>query len=159
MASGTLIKGTQLHVCAVPQNSDLSVPQFAALTWVLVCCPNTSPSFSEEAEIVSEFCISGEEVSAVGAATGAETEVSVFYQAACQGQDILRNNFGGTNALAFRKTYADSPNPTTTTNTVIYTRALITSWGDNDGSVNEFITNTYGLKLVQKPILVKPAAI
>lgn len=159
MAQGTLIKGTQVSIAPVPQNTDLTEAQFEALSWEVICCPNTMPSFSEEAEIVSEFCISGEEVSAIGASSGVETEISVFYQADCVGQDLLRAAYGDGNAYAFKKEYADSPNPATTTNTVIYTRAMISSWGDNDGSVNEFIMNTYGLKIVQPPILVKPTAI
>lgn len=159
MARGHLNKGTMLYVSPVPQNSDLTEAQFEALTWVEVCCPNSSPSFSEEAEIVSEFCISGEEVAAVGAASGAETELSVFYQHDCVGQDIIREAFGGESALAFKKVYADSPNPATTTNTTIYTRALVTSWGDAEGTVNEFLVWTFGLKIAQPPILVKPEPI
>jgi len=156
MARGTLVKGTVVSVCATPQNEDLTQAQFEVLNWVEVCCPNAMPTFSEEAEIVSEFCISGEEVAAVGASSGAETELTVFYQAECEGQDILRESYGGNTALAFKKEYNDSQNPVTTTNTIIYTRALVTSWGDNDGGVNDFILNTYGLKIAQPPILVKP---
>lgn len=156
MAEGTLVKGTQVYVSSLPQNDNLTQVEFEGLTWIPVCCPSTSPSFSEEAEVVSEFCISGEEVTAVGAASGAETELAVFYQHDCEGQDIVRDAFGGQNALAFRKEYADSPNPTTTTNTIIYTRALVTSWSDEGEGVNDFIVHNFGLKIAQPPILVKP---
>lgn len=159
MAEATLIKGMQLEVCVTPQPDTLTQTEFEALTYVPVCCPQTAPSFSEEAEIVEEFCISGEAVVGVGAASGAETELVVFYQADCNGQDIVRNAFGGSVILAFRKVYADSPNEATTTNTTVYARAMVTSRGDNEGSVNEFITNSFTLKLVQPPILVKPEAI
>lgn len=159
MAEAHLIKGMKLEVCVTPQPDTLTQTEFEALTYVPVCCPQTAPSFSEEAEIVEEFCISGEAVVGVGAASGAETELVVFYQADCTGQDTVRNAFGGSTILAFRKVYADSPNPATTTNTTVYARAMVTSRGDNEGSVNEFITNSFTLKLVQPPILVKPEAI
>ena len=159
MAEATLIKGMQLEVCATPQPNTLTQTEFEALEYIPVCCPQTAPSFSEEAEIVEEFCISGEAVVGIGAASGAETDLVVFYQPDCEGQDVVREAFGGNIILAFRKVYADSPNPATTTNTTIYARAMVTSQGDNDGSVNDFITNTFTLKLVQPPILVKPEAI
>lgn len=159
MAEATLIKGMQLEVCVTPQPDTLTQTEFEALVYIPVCCPQTAPSFSEEAEIVEEFCISGEAVVGIGAASGAETELVVFYQDDCQGQDVVRNAFGGNVVLAFRKIYNDSPNPATTTSTTIYARAMVTSWGDNEGSVNEFITNSYTLKLVQPPILVKPESI
>lgn len=159
MARATLVKGMTVEVCVTPQPDDLTQSEFEALEYIEVCCPQTAPSFSEEAEIVEEFCISGEAVVGVGAASGSETEMTVFYQDECTGQDIVRNAFGGDVILAFRKIYNDSPNPATTTNTTIYARAMVTSWGDNEGSVNEFITNSYTLKLVQPPILVKPEAI
>lgn len=148
-----LTKGTQIFVASVPQPTELTQPQFEALTWELVCCPNSSPAFGEEAEIVSEFCISGEEVTFVGAASGMETELSVFYDNECEGQDILREAFEG-QPLAFKKEYSDGT--ATRTPTTIYTRALITTLPDGDGEVNDIVTHAYGLKLVQKPIFVKP---
>lgn len=148
-----LTKGTQIFVAATPQPSDLTQAAFEALEWELVCCPNTSPAFGEEAEIVSEFCIDGSEVTFVGAASGMETELSVFYDNDCEGQDILRAAFEG-QALAFKKEYGDGT--LTMTPTTIYARALITTLPDGDGEVNDIVTHAYGLKLVQKPIFVKP---
>lgn len=159
MAEGYLVRGSTVWVSPTPMNDELTQAEFEAIEWVPVCCPATSPSFSEEAEIVSEHCISGAEVVAVGASTGAETELSVFYQHDCEGQDIVRNAFGGSasmNAYAYKKEYSDSPNPATTTNTIIYTRALVTGWTDGGEGVNDFITHDYTLKIVQPPILVKP---
>lgn len=159
MAKGHLIRGMNISVSAVPQPNDLTLAQFEALDYEEVCCPSSAPTFSEEAEIISEFCISGEEQAAVGAASGAETELSVYWKPDCVGQEILRDAFGGDTVLAIRKEYNDSPNPSTTTNTVIYTRVLVTSKGDNDGTVNDLITWTFGLKIAQPPILVLPEAI
>ena len=159
MAKGTLVKGMTVEVCVTPQPNDLTQLEFEALGYIEVCCPQNAPSFSEEAEIVEEFCISGEAVVGVGAASGSESEMTVFYNADCVGQDIIRNAFGGSTILAFRKVYNDSPNPATTTNTTIYARAMISSWAESGDSANDFITNSFTLKLVQPPILVKPTAI
>lgn len=158
MPEGTLIKGTRVYMSATPEPDNLTQAEFEALTWVEICCPQSAPAMSEEAEIVSDFCISGEEISAAGAAAGVETELTVFYQADCVGQDLLRAGFGGL-AYPLKKELKDSPNPLTTTNSIYYTRVIITSWGDNDGTVNDLITNTYGMKIAQPPILVKPEPI
>jgi|SRR6476659_8329954 len=154
----SLIKGTKVYVASTPQPEELTQVEFEALTWIEVCCPSESPNFGQEAEIVSEHCISGEEVTFVGAASGAETEMTVFYDAECEGQDIVREAFEG-QAMAFKKEYSDSPNPVTTTNTIIYTRALVTTFPDAEGGVNDIAAHTFGLKIVQKPILVKPEAV
>lgn len=151
----SLIKGTKVYVATVPQPDELTQVQFEALTWEEVCCPSEAPTFGQEAEVVSEFCISGEEVTFVGAASGAETEMTVYYDADCEGQDIVREAFEG-QPMAFKKEYADSPNPVTTTNTIVYSRALVTTFPDTEGSVNDIAAHTFGLKIVQKPILVKP---
>lgn len=153
-----LNKGTTVWVSTTPQPAVLTQAQYEAITWELVCCPTELPSFGQEAEIVSEFCVSGEELTFVGAAAGSETEISVFYDAECEGQDILRAAFEG-QPRAFKKEYADSPNPATTTGTIIYTRALVTTFPDTEGGVNDIMTHTFGLKIAQPPILVKPEAI
>lgn len=154
----SLNKGTLVYVSSTPQPAVLTQTAYEAITWELVCCPNELPSFGQEAEIVSEFCVSGEEITFVGAASGAETEISVFYDSECEGQDILRAAFEG-QPYAFKKEYSDSPNPATTTGTIIYTRALVTTFPDTEGGVNDIATHVFGLKIVQPPLLVKPEPI
>lgn len=156
MANAILTKGTRVFVSAVAQPDDLTQLEFEALTWVEVCCPTTAPAFASEAEVVSEFCISGKEQVATGASSGMETEMAVFYISDCEGQDIMRNAYEGS-ARAFKKVYSDGTD--TETGTTIYTRALVTSQPDGDAGVNEFVTHTYAMKIVQPPILVKPEAI
>lgn len=154
----SLNKGSQLFVAAAPQPNNLTQAQFEAMDWELVCCPSTLPMFGGEAEIVSEFCISGEEVTFVGAASGSETELTVFYDNDCEGQDIIREAFEG-QPLAFKKEYADNLGSATMTNTTIYARALVTTQPDTEGEVNDIAAHTYGLKMVQPPIFVKPEAV
>ena len=156
MGNAVLTKGTKVYVASAPQPDDLTKAEFEALTWVDVCCPTSAPAFAQEAEIVSEFCIDGTEQVATGSASGMETEMAVFYMEDCEGQDIMREAFEG-QPIAFKKEYPDGT--TTTTPTTIYTRELVTSNPDGDQGVNEFITHTYTMKIVQPPIFVKPEAI
>lgn len=162
--NGIINKGSTLAICATPQNEDLTEAQFAALAWVDICCPTELPTFMQESEIVSEFCISGEEITAVGASTGAETELTVFYMADCVGQDHLRTAFAAnqnsTVAYAVRKQLPDGVTGESTATTV-YSRILVTSRSvaGNGGGVNDLVTDTYGWKIVQPPILVKPTTI
>lgn len=150
-----LIKGTLVYVSSVPQPEDLTQLEFEALTWELICCPNSAPQFGQEAEVISEFCISGEEVTFVGASSGMETEVSVYYDSECEGQQILRSGYE--KAYAFKKTYGDGTS--TTTPTTVYTRALITTQPDTEGEINDIASHVYGMKLTQPPIFVLPEAI
>lgn len=150
------VKGTATYVCAVPQPSTLTQAQFEALEWELICCTTNNPSFSQEAEVIEEFCVSGEAVVFTGAAAGAESEMSVMYDDDCEGQAILRGAFEG-QPLAFKKELSNGT--LTTTPTTIYARALVTGFPDDDGEVNDIVVHSYNLKLVQPPIFVAPEAI
>ena len=151
-----LTKGTKVYVSSTPEPDDLTQSGFEALDWVLVCCPTTAPALAQEAEVVSEFCIDGTEQVALGAASGMEGEMAVFYISDCEGQDILYSSFEG-QPIAVKKEYSDGT--ATTTPTTLYSRLLITTRPDGEGDVNEFVTHTYGYKIVQPPILVKPEVI
>lgn len=154
----SLNKGSQLFVSAAPQPTVLTQAAFEALEWELVCCPATLPMFGQEAEIVSEFCVSGEEVTFVGASSGSETEIEVYYDNECPGQDILREAFGG-QPRAFKKEYGDNVGSATMTNTTVYARAFITTQPDSEGEINDISAHTFGLKMAQPPIFVKPESI
>ena len=153
------IKETTLQIStALPQNEDLTATEFAALTYVDICCPQSLPEFGQETEFLSEHCISGEEITGVGVSTGMETEVPYFYQADCAGQTFLRENVGGHNAYAMRKVYPDGVAGVTTA-TTIYTRVKIGGWSDGGGDVDGFHTFTSSLKMAQDPVFVAPAAV
>lgn len=161
MAQGLIYRGSTVGIAATAQNENLTQAEFEAITYVDICCPSEMPSVMEEAEIISEFCISGEEQTAVGASSGAETSISVYYKSSCIGQDILRDGYGGvgtqSQAFAFRMQLADGVVGVTTP-TTIYFRALVTSKsvGGTGGGVNDLVTDEFGLKIAQPPILVKP---
>lgn len=157
--NGVQNKGIMLQISvAAPQNVDLTEAQFKALTYIEICCPTELPEFGNETEILSEHCISGEEVVGIGAATGIETEVAYFYRDACAGQNFLRNNSkDNINSYAVRKIYPDGT-PTKTAST-IYSRVMLKAWNDGGGDVSGFITHTSSWKIMQSPIFVTPAPI
>ena len=157
MAQGLINKGTGVQICATPQNATLDAAAFAALTYIDICCLTEMPTVGEEAEVASEFCIDGTEQTAVGASTGSEFDLSVFYKSDCVGQDELRDAAGTQDSYAIRIVRPDAT--VTTTATTIYVRAQITSKMFGSGGVNDFIADVYGAKITQSPIFVKPAAV
>ncbi len=158
--NGVQNKGILLEISiAAPQNNDLTASEFAALTYVPICCASELPEFGNETEFLSEHCISGEEIIGVGASTGMETEVSYFYRASCQGQQFLRENSvsGSTdmlNAYAVRKVYPDGTDDATPS--TIYSRVMIGAWSDGGGGVGDFVTHTSSWKMAQDPVFVEP---
>ena len=163
MANGLIYLGATIGICTTPQNADLTQVEFAALTYAEICCPTEIPEVMEEAEIISEFCISGEEQTARGASAGAETEIPYYYKPTCAGQTALRNAYGaiGTSnqAYAFKITLNDGVTGVTTP-TTIYFRAIVTSKALlTGGGVNDLVTSSAGIKIAQPPILVLPAPV
>lgn len=158
--NGTQIRGQQFQICTTPQPSDLTAVQFAALTYVDICCLQETPDFSVEANILTENCIDGRRLVGVGADEASEMEVSFFYMADCPGQDALRAlAMAKTNVpYAIRKVYSDGV-PGVSTPTTVYARVIISGFTDNGGSLEDFQTHTVGGSVVQDPIFVKPVAL
>lgn len=159
--NGIQNKGVKLEIStALPQNTDLTAIQFAALTYVEICCVQELPELGGETEWLSEHCISGEEVVGIGANTGIEIDIPYFYQAGCAGQTFLRTQglAPSLSAYAIRKVYPDGVAGTTTPTTV-YSRIRIGAWNDGGGGVDDFITHTASAKIVQTPIFVAPGPI
>ena len=158
MAVGLINKETKVQICTTAQNSDLTQSAFEALTYVDICCVTEVPQIGAESEIVTQFCISGEENTAVGASSGSEFEVTVLYKSACAGQDTLRNAAGSQDAFAMRVVRPDGVAGVTTP-TTIYTRGMITSKMFGSGDINTMIADVYGVKITQPPIFIKPAPV
>lgn len=160
MANGIQNKGVKLEIStALPQNADLTAVQFAALTYVEICCVSELPEFGQETEWLSEHCISGEEIVGIGAGTGMEIDIPYFYMSGCAGQSFLRTQglSPTLNAYAIRKVYPDATSPATPT--TVYSRVRIGAWNDGGGGVDDFITHTASAKIVQNPVFVAPAPI
>lgn len=153
-----LNKGSKLYVCAVPQNSDLTAAQFAALTWEEICCPNGAPSISETYNQITGQCLSGKRHTAAGSLEDSSFDIPAMYEEDCVAQDTLRGMVGDNNYYAFRLDRSDATD--TRTATKIYTRAAVTGvvYGSDTG-VEDWVVDTYTASIQQSPIFVKPAAI
>lgn len=160
MAQKTFGKGQQFQVCVTPQNDDLTPVQFAALTYVDVCCLDETPEFSSESNIISETCISGERIRGVGASEDSDFTVSWYYDSGCSGQDTLRG-FGqaGTGATyAVRKVYADGVSGVTTP-TTIYARVIFSGYTNAGIGIDDVQSESVTGSVVQGPVVVKPASV
>ena len=160
MADKTGGRGQTFQVCVTPQNTQLTQIQFAALTYIDVCCLQETPEFAAEANIVSENCISGEKIRLVGADEDSDFEVTWFYDSACVGQNTLRG-FGlakTRTAYAVRKVYADGVSGTTTP-TTIYARVIFSGYTDAGIGIDDVQTQSVSGSIVQGPVFVGPASV
>ena len=160
MADKTGGRGQTLQVCVTPQSSDLTLVQFAALTYIDVCCLQDTTEFASTANIVSETCISGEKIRLVGADEDSDLEVTWFYDSACAGQNSLRT-FGlakSNVAYAFRKVYADGVAGVRTP-TTLYIRAIVSGYTDSGIGIDDVQTQSISGSIVQGPLFVGPAPI
>lgn len=148
---------TKLQICITPQTADLTAVQFAALTYIDICCLSEVPELGTETEFLSEHCIDGTELTGIGAKTGMETECSFFYKAGCAGQKFLLDEQGKNISYAIKLTYTDAT--PTTTPTIIYAKIKIGGYVFGSADKDSFIPHTSSWKISQDPILVAPSAI
>ena len=160
MANKTGGRGQTFQVCVAPQNTELTQIQFAALTYIDVCCLQETPEMASEANMISENCISGEKIRLVGADEDSDFEVTWFYDSACVGQNTLRG-FGlakTRTAYAVRKVYADGVSGTTTP-TTIYARVIFSGYTDAGIGIDDVQTQSVSGSIVQGPVFVGPAPV
>ena len=159
--SGQFIKGQTFAVCNVAQTGDLTPVQFAALVYEEVCCMQEMPEFSQEANILTANCISGERFTGIGADEGTDFTASYFYVADCDGQDDIRalaQSVTSNQYYAVRKQYADGVAGVTTPTTV-YALVLFSGFTDGGGGIEDEQTHTVTGTIQQGPVIVKPAPV
>lgn len=157
-----ILLGSKLYICATAQNSNLSQAQFEALTWVEIGSIVNFPQVGEEVSMPSQSYVDrGRTVFRKGVFTGIAAELTLGYDYANAGQDALRTAGDHVkNKYAFKKEKVDSPNSATTTNTVVYFRAIVSPITDTGGGNEDFDNLTYTLQITdQAPIWVEPEAI
>lgn len=158
---GQFIKGQTFAVCKVAQTGTLTPVQFAALVYEDVCCMQEMPEFSQEANILTANCISGERFTGVGADEGTDFTASYFYVADCEGQDDIRElaqTVTSTNYYAVRKQYADGVAGTKTPTTV-YALVLFSGFTDGGGGIEDEQVHTVTGTIQQGPVIVKPTTV
>lgn len=160
MAEKTGGRGQKFEVCVTPQSGDLTAVQFAALTYIEVCCLNETPEMAAEANIISENCISGEKIRLVGADEDGDFEVGWYYDSACAGQNTLRTlGLAKTSqTYAVRKVYADGV-AAVTTPTTIYARVIFSGYTNAGIGVDDVQSESVAGSIVQGPVFVGPASI
>lgn len=158
MADDLNLNGT-LYVCATAQNNTLNTAGFEALTWVEIGKIVTLPQVGFEANIVTQNYVNTDfSTDAKGFVNGIATEVVVGRDPADAGQDILRTAANSRHKYAFKREYSDATSSTTAT--IKYFRALVSSDLDAGGGGEEFDNQSFGIKITaQKPITVDPEAV
>lgn len=153
--------GAKVYICATPQASTLAQVGYEALTFVEVGDVVTPPSVSEEVSMPTQQYVNrSRAVFQKGVYTGAASEIVVGYDYADNGQDALFAASRASGKYAFKMELNDSPNVATTTNTVVYFRALVGPRAANSGGAEDFVNHTYPIQITDdEPLWVEPEAI
>lgn len=159
MADKVAGRAQKFEICTTPQTSDLTAVQFAALTYIEVCCLQDTPTLASTNSIISEDCISGEKIRLVGASEDSDIEVVYFYDSACAGQTSLRGlGLAATrSAYAVRKVYGDGTSATTPSTD--YARVIFSGFSDDGVGIDDVQTHTVSGSIIQGPVFVAPAPI
>lgn len=147
-------------ICEAPQNSDLTQAEYEALTWVEVEKVVTLPDFGYTTNVVTQDYIATDmSQKRKGFKQGSESELVIGHDPDATGQDALKVATETRGSFAFKMELSNSPNPATTTNTIMYSRGVVAGWNFTGGGGEDFdnITTTIGLN--QEPIIVAPEAI
>jgi hypothetical protein len=158
MANKTTHKGEKLYVCATAQDSDLNQAGFEALVWVPVGkvgdrgdwgSTSNLPTYNTLDEAVSQ------KQKGVANAGDPKIEVARIFDDA--GQIIMRT-FGdplNQHSMAVKLEFNDKP-VGYSTNTIKYSRGVVSGPQDPGGSSDDFVREQYTVGLNQLPITVNP---
>ena len=160
MANAVGNRGTVVSICATAQQPTLTAAQFAALTYVEICCTEEVPEFSSEANMVTSNCISGERLSWAGADAESDLEIVYYYQSSCVGQATLRGLALAKNgqSYAVKKVLNDGVAGTTTP-TTSYALVVLGGFSDGGGGIDDAVMHTVSGSLIQGPVFVAPTPI
>jgi hypothetical protein len=160
MADTGIKRGGKFYICATPQGADLNLAGFEGLTWVEVGKIVTFPDFGVTENIVSQDYISTDlSEYRKGFKQGSQSALVIGRDHADAGQNALRTASATRVNYAFKLESSDSPNPTTTTNTIRYSRGLVTAPNFTGGGGEDFDNEEFTIALNQSPIVANPEAI
>jgi len=150
--------GSKLYICATAQNSNLTEAQFEALTWIEVTKIVSLPPVGMSVNMVDRVYVAeGIGRSRKGVLSGSDGELVVGYDYTDAGQDALYTASQSRSKYAFKLVGVDSPNTATTTNTIMYFRALVGPRNYAGGEAEGEVTHAYQIKITdQSPIAVEP---
>lgn len=153
--------GAKVSICATAQASTLNKAGYEALTFINIDSVVTPPSVSEEVSMPTQSYINrSRAVFQKGVYTGGASEIVVGYDYDDAGQDALYVASQAPGKYAFMMELVDSPNVATTTNTIVYFRALVGPRMAEGGGAEDFINHTYSIQITDDaPLWVEPEAI
>jgi hypothetical protein len=160
MADTGIKRGSKFYICATPQGSDLNISGFEALDWEEVGKIVTFPDFGTTENIVSQDYV-GTDLSEYrkGFRQGAQSSLVVGRDYEDDGQNALRAAADTRANYAFKYEGSDSPNPVTTTNTIRYSRGLVSAPNFTGGGGEDWDNEEFTIALNQVPITVNPEPI
>jgi len=160
MASTGIKKDGTFYVCETAQPDDLLQAEFEALTWVEVGNIVTLPDFGYTQNTVTQDYINTDmSQKRKGFKQGSESDLVIGRDYEDAGQTALRTIVESPANYAFKLELSDSPNPATTTNTVMYSRGIASGWNFSGGGGEDFDNATITIGLNQQPVIVDPEAI
>ncbi len=160
MAVTGIKRDSKLFICATPQAADLTQTGYEALTWVEINNIVTLPDFGVTDNIVTQDYVNTDvSQKQKGFRMASDTEVVVGRLPSDAGQVALRAAAATRTNYALKLESSDSPNPSTTTNTIRYSRGVIGGPNFTGGGGEDFDNETFQIGLNQIPIVVNPEAI
>jgi hypothetical protein len=151
-------KGRKLYICADPQPDDLNQAGFEALTWVQVLNVGSIGEMGLTSNIVSYDELDTEVTQKQKAVSNAgDPPIEVSRNPTDPGQILLRTAGATKFNYAFKVEDADAPS-SGSSNSIFYTRGVVSGPTMPGGKVQDFILERYTLGLNQPIITVNPAA-
>lgn len=152
--------GGKLYVCATPQNDDLDLAAFAALTWVQVKGLGSHGETGTNTNMLSYDTWDTEFVQkAKGTSNAGDPEIELARIPADAGQILLRSmgDHFNKNNYAFKIEKNDAPPGSGSTPSIIYNRGLVAGPRTPHGRNEDFDLEMYTLGLQQQQIIVEAA--
>lgn len=147
-------QGGKFYVCATAQETDLNQAAFELLTWVEVENIVTLPELSVTENIIESPYVDSDMVNArKGSKTGNESGIELGFDYAATGQAAMLVAANTKFKYAVKRELADMPSGGST-NTITYTRVLITLPTRSGGGVDDMVNDTFTMKVQQVPIQV-----
>jgi hypothetical protein len=156
----TTYRDAKVSICVTPTaDRDLTSSEYAALTWVVIEPVVTVPAFSVEEEMQTRQYVNQLGIHMKGAKVGQTTELVLGRDTADAGYNAIVAASKTSAWYPMRIELADSPNPTTTTNTREYALVLIGRASLPGGGANDDILETFPLAVQSEPVIAPPTAI
>lgn len=149
-----------VSICETPtRNRALSAGQYEAFVFEPIANVVTVPAFSVEEDIQTRDYVAQLGVHMKGAKRGVQTEIVVGKDTSDDGYKALVDASLTSAWYPMKIEYADSPNPTTTTNTVEYALVLVMRGTKPGGGANDDTIQTFPLAVQSEVISVAPEAV